>query len=63
MRRRSKRNGAPNPASLPGAVKWRAPKGDQQNLRPFEVATLRWNPAIRARLRLFPITPPEPHEH
>ena len=41
----------PHPASLPGAIRYRVPKGDEQSLRYLETAALRTNLTIRARLR------------
>jgi hypothetical protein len=44
--------GVPDPATLPGAIKFRAPKGSKQNPRYLEVAALRGNPTVRAQAHL-----------
>ncbi len=44
--------GVPDPAMLPGAIKFRAPKGHEQNPRYLEVAALRCNLTVRARAHL-----------
>jgi hypothetical protein len=47
---RRKSSDPPDPASLPGPIQYAPPKGERQEPRMLDVATLRSNPVLRLRV-------------